>query len=39
VKIKNIEVIKIDVDRNLLLLKGAIPGPNDALIAIEKVSY
>lgn len=39
VKIKNIEVIKIDIDRNLLLLKGAIPGPNDALVAIEKVSY
>jgi len=39
VKIKNIEVIKIDVDRNLLLLKGAIPGPNNALVAIEKNSY
>jgi len=39
VKIKNIEVIKIDMDRNLLLLKGAIPGPNNALVAIEKNSY
>jgi len=38
VKTKNIEIIKIDLDRNLILLKGAIPGPNNALVAVEKVS-
>ncbi len=38
VKIRNIEIIKIDLDRNLLLLKGAIPGPNNALVAVEKTS-
>lgn len=38
VKIKNIEIIKIDSDRNLLLLKGSIPGPNNSLVAVEKVS-
>ena len=38
VKTKNIEIVKIDLDRNLLLLKGAIPGPNNALVAVEKVS-
>ena len=38
VKIKNIEIVKIDLDRNLILLKGALPGPNNALVAIEKVS-
>jgi large subunit ribosomal protein L3 len=38
VKVKNIEVVKVDLDRNLILLKGAIPGPNNALVAIEKVS-
>ncbi len=38
VKIKNIEIIKIDLDRNLILLRGAIPGPNNALVAVEKVS-
>ena len=38
VKIKNIEIVKIDVDRNLLMVKGAIPGPNGSLLAIEKVS-
>ncbi|MFW6148968.1 MAG: 50S ribosomal protein L3 [Atribacterota bacterium] len=38
VKIKNIEIIKVDLDRNLILLRGAIPGPNNALVAVEKVS-
>lgn len=38
VKTRNIEVVRVDLDRNLILLKGAIPGPNNALIAIEKVS-
>jgi len=38
VKTKNIEIIKIDLDRNLILIKGAIPGPNNALVAVEKVS-
>ena len=38
VKTKNIEIVKIDLDRNLILLKGAIPGPNNALVAVEKVS-
>ena len=38
VKIRNIEIVKIDMDRNLLLLKGAIPGPNNTLVAVEKKS-
>lgn len=38
VKIRNIEIMKIDVERNLLLLKGAIPGPKDSLVTVEKVS-
>jgi large subunit ribosomal protein L3 len=38
VKIKNIEIVKVDIDRNLILLKGAIPGPNNSLVAVEKVS-
>lgn len=37
-KIKNIEIIKIDLERNLLLIKGAIPGPNNALVVVEKIS-
>jgi large subunit ribosomal protein L3 len=32
VTIKNLEVVKVDVERNLLLLKGAVPGPKKGLI-------
>ena len=32
VTIKNLEVVKVDTDRNLLLLKGAVPGPKKGLI-------
>jgi len=38
IKIRNIEIIKIDLERNLLLIKGAIPGPNNALVVVEKIS-
>lgn len=38
IKIKNMEIVKVDIDRNLILLKGAIPGPNNSLVAVEKVS-
>lgn len=38
VKVKNIEIVRVYLDRNLILLKGAIPGPNNALVAIEKIS-
>ncbi len=38
IKVKNIEIVRVDLDRNLILLKGAIPGPNNTLVAIEKVS-
>jgi large subunit ribosomal protein L3 len=35
--VRNIEVIQIDPDRNLLLLKGAVPGANGGMLIIEKV--
>lgn len=38
VKTRNMEIIKIDSDRNLLLLRGSIPGPNHALVVVEKMS-
>ena len=34
--ISNIEVVKVDTDQNLLLLKGAVPGANGALVVINK---
>lgn len=35
VTIQNLEVAKIDADRNLILVKGAIPGPKGGLVAIK----
>lgn len=32
---KNVEVIKVDAERNLILLKGAVPGPRGGFIMIQ----
>ena len=34
---RNLEVIKADPERNLLLVKGAVPGANGKLLLVEKV--
>ena len=34
---RNLTVIKVDADKNLLLIKGAIPGANDGIVIIQKV--
>jgi large subunit ribosomal protein L3 len=36
VKIQNLEVLKIDGDRNLIVIKGAIPGYNGSTVIIER---
>jgi large subunit ribosomal protein L3 len=36
VTVRNLEVIEADPERNLLLVKGAVPGANGALLIIEK---
>jgi large subunit ribosomal protein L3 len=35
VKAKNLEVIKVDSEQNLMLVKGAVPGPKNSLVEIE----
>jgi len=35
VTIKNLEVVRIDADRNLLLVKGGIPGANGTLVEVR----
>ena len=35
VTIQNLEVIKVDADRNLLLIKGAIPGPKNGYVMVR----
>ena len=36
VTVKNLEVVQVDVERNLLLLKGGVPGPPTGLLFIKK---
>lgn len=38
VTVQNLEVIKIDLDNNLILVKGAIPGPKKGLVTIKETT-
>ena len=35
VTVQNLEIVKIDPERNLLLIKGAVPGPNGGLLLVR----
>lgn len=34
--VRNLRVVKVDADRNLLYLKGSVPGPNGGVLIIKK---
>lgn len=36
VTVQNLEVVRVDADRNLLLVKGAIPGANGSLVTVRE---
>ena len=36
VTVQNLEVVKIDVENNVILVKGAVPGPKKALITVKE---
>ncbi|MDQ0999886.1 large subunit ribosomal protein L3 [Neobacillus niacini] len=35
ITVQNLEIVKVDVERNLLLIKGNVPGPKKALLKIK----
>ena len=35
VTVQNLEVVDVDAERNLLLVKGAVPGPNESLLIVR----
>ncbi|MBS1725588.1 MAG: 50S ribosomal protein L3 [Armatimonadetes bacterium] len=35
---KGLKVVRVDAERNLLLIDGSLPGPNGALVIVKKVS-
>jgi len=36
VTVKNLEIVKIYPDKNIVLVKGAIPGPNGGIVVLKK---
>lgn len=36
ITIQNLEIVKVDTENNLLLVKGAVPGPKKALVTIKE---
>ena len=36
VTIQNLEIVKVDVENNLLLVKGAVPGPKKSMVTIKE---
>ena len=36
VTIQNLEVVRVDADKNIILVKGAIPGPKGSVVTIKK---
>ena len=36
VTVQNLEVVRVDAENNLLLVKGAVPGPKKALVTIKE---
>ena len=36
ITIQNLEIVRVDAEKNLLLVKGAVPGPKKALVTIKE---
>ena len=36
VTVKNLEIIRLDIDNNLVFIKGAIPGANNGLVYLMR---
>ena len=36
VTVQNLEVVRVDAENNILLVKGAVPGPKKALVTIKE---
>ena len=35
VTVQNLEIVQVDAERNLLMIKGAIPGANGSLVMVR----
>jgi large subunit ribosomal protein L3 len=35
-KVQNLQVLKVDAERNLLVVKGSVPGAKNSIVIIDK---
>lgn len=35
VTVQNLEIVRVDVDKNILLIKGAVPGPKNSMVLVK----
>ena len=33
---QNLEIVKVDLEKNLILIKGSVPGPNKSLVTLTE---
>ena len=38
ITVQNLKVVRVDADRNIILVKGSIPGPNEAIVTIKSAA-
>ena len=38
VTVKNLTVVRVDAENNLILVKGAVPGPKKSLVTVRETS-
>ncbi len=36
ITVQNLEVVRVDAEKNLILVKGAVPGPKKSLVTIKE---
>ena len=36
VTVQNLEIVKVDAENNLLLVKGSVPGPKKSLVTVKE---
>ena len=36
VTIQNLEIVRVDAEQNLILVKGAVPGPKKCLVTVKE---
>ena len=36
VTIQNLEVVRVDAEKNLILVKGAVPGPKKSMVVLKE---